>query len=165
VLTLLESEGVNGGMIEDVLCQKFLQGKEYIDDQVSRNGDHKTTMVWVYEKKQVSGADFVYFSDTRNPPYARAVLDAIGFKNGVSHGEIIMTEDGPCLVEMNCRVQGGNGIWRPLCKALTGGYDQVDAAADACVDTGAFGSLQTNPRVRCDRLDVLSNLCRSMKGW
>ena len=29
-----------------VLLQEYLQGKEYIVDHVSRDGVHKTTMVW-----------------------------------------------------------------------------------------------------------------------
>ena len=34
-----------------VLCQEFLKGKEYVIDQVSREGVHKTMMVWVYDKR------------------------------------------------------------------------------------------------------------------
>jgi len=51
----------------------------------------------------------------------------------------------PCLVEMNCRSHGGDGIWRPLCKALTGGYDQVNASVDAYVDKEAFSRLPDKP--------------------
>jgi len=36
-------------------------------------------------------------------PYARGVLDVLGVKNGPSHGEVILTPTGPCLVEMNVR--------------------------------------------------------------
>jgi len=113
VTSLLGSEMVNGGYCDQVLCQEFLQGREYVVDHVSRDGVHKTVMVWVYDKRPVNGGDFVYFGDIPvDPesveaqqliPYTRAILDAIGVKNGPSHGEIIMTADGPCLVEMNCR--------------------------------------------------------------
>eukprot|EP00980_Cylindrotheca_fusiformis_P025882 scaffold14791_cov66-Cylindrotheca_fusiformis.AAC.1 len=64
-------------------------------------------MVWVYDKRNANGASFVYFgdipfeSDTPEAkaliPYARNVLDALGVKYGPSHGEFIMTADGPCL--------------------------------------------------------------------
>jgi len=101
---LLGSEMVNGGACEEILCQEFLQGKEYVVDHVSRDGVHKTVMVWVYDKRPVNGASFVYFGDIPvdpgSPesqlliPYVRGVLDAIGVRNGPSHGEVIMTADG-----------------------------------------------------------------------
>jgi len=152
---LMNSQMVNGGECPAVLCQEFLQGKEYVVDQVSRDGVHKTTMVWVYDKRRANGAAFVYFGcvpvDSESPqakiliPYVRGVLDAIGFKNGPSHGEVIMTEDGPCLVEMNCRAHGGDGNWRPLCRALTGGYSQVEVTADALLDKDSFYKIPDKP--------------------
>lgn len=141
---LMNSQMVNGGEVPAVLCQEFLQGKEYVVDHVSRDGVHKTAMVWVYDKRPANGSAFVYYGCVPVPidspqaqmiiPYVRSVLDALGFKNGPSHGEVIVTKDGPCLVEMNCRARGGDGNWRSLAKALTGGYSQVEAAVDAYVD-------------------------------
>ena len=74
---------------------------------------HKTTAVWVYDKRPANGAAFVYFGmlpvDAASLEakllikYTNQVLDALGMKNGASHGEVIMTSAGPCLVEMNCR--------------------------------------------------------------
>jgi biotin carboxylase len=152
---LMESQMVNGGGCPSVLCQEFLKGKEYVVDHVSRDGIHKTMMVWVYDKREVNGAAFVYFGCSAVPSdspeakilisYVRAVLDAIGINNGPSHGEVIITEDGPCLVEMNCRARGGDGNWRPLCKALNGGYSQVEASADAYLDDFQFSRLPDKP--------------------
>lgn len=78
-------------------------------------------------------------------PYTRKVLDALGIKNGPSHGEIMMTKDGPCLVEMNCRAHGGDGNWRPLCVALNGGYSQVEATVDAYLDKRQFSTYPDKP--------------------
>jgi len=152
---LNEHEMVNGGECDEVLCQEFLKGKEYVVDQVSRDGIHKTVMVWVYDKRPVNGASFVYFGDIPVDseseeakmiiPYARGVLDALGCANGPSHGEIIITDDGPCLVEMNCRAHGGDGIWQPLCRGLTGGYNQIDATVDAYLDKKRFDLLPNKP--------------------
>jgi len=47
VANLLGSEMVNGGYCEEVLCQEYLKGNEYVVDHVSRDGVHKTVMVWV----------------------------------------------------------------------------------------------------------------------
>ena len=48
---LMTSQMVNGGECPAVLCQEFLKGKEYVIDHVSRDGIHKTMMVWVYDKR------------------------------------------------------------------------------------------------------------------
>ena len=146
---------VNGGYCEEVLCQEFLKGTEYVVDQVSREGIHKTVMLWKYDKRPVNGAAFVYFGDipvdseTEEAkvliPYARGVLDALGCANGPSHAEVIITKDGPCLVEMNCRAHGGDGIWQPLCRALTGGYNQINASVDAYLDEEKFHLLPDKP--------------------
>lgn len=58
---LMKSQMVNGGDCPAVLCQEFLQGKEYVVDHVSRDGVHKTMMVWVYDKRPANGAAFVYY--------------------------------------------------------------------------------------------------------
>lgn len=154
-LTTTHQRVNGGGACEEVLCQEFLKGKEYVVDHVSRDGIHKCVMVWVYDKRPVNGASFVYFGDIpldseseeakQLIPYARGVLDALGVKNGPSHGEIIMTEDGPCLVEMNCRAHGGDAIWQPLCTALTGGYCQIDASVDAYLNKEKFLALPDKP--------------------
>ena len=78
-------------------------------------------------------------------PYTQGVLDVLGVKNGPSHGEVIMTPTGPCLVEMNCRANGGDGTWGPLCRALTGGYSQIEASADAYLEKQTFHSLPEIP--------------------
>jgi biotin carboxylase len=39
--------------------------------------------------------------------YAEAVLDALELSNGVFHVEMILSEDGPVLVEVNPRISGG----------------------------------------------------------
>jgi len=134
-----------------VLCQEFLRGKEYVIDHVSVDGVHKTVMIWEYDKREVNGAAFVYHgmlpvsSDSPEAklliPYIRQVLDALKIKNGPTHGEAMMTPDGPCLVEMNCRAHGGDGSFVPLARALTGGYSQVDAAADSFLDIDKFNKL------------------------
>jgi biotin carboxylase len=138
-----------------VLVQEYLRGKEYVCDHVSRDGVHKTVMVWVYDKRACNGADFVYFGMVPVPAeseigrtvidYTRGVLDALGIRNGATHGEVMMTPDGPCLVEMNSRLHGGDGHWAPLARSLTGGYSQVDADIDAFLDEEAFEAMPDAP--------------------
>jgi hypothetical protein len=78
--------------------------------------------------------------------YCNNVLDALQIKNGPGHAEIILTPSGPyCLVEMNCHAHGGDGNWRSMAQALTGGYSQVEGTVDAYLDKKAFSMLPCIP--------------------
>lgn len=39
-----------------VVVQEYLEGKEYVVDTVSRDGVHKCSAIWVYDKRAVNGA-------------------------------------------------------------------------------------------------------------
>jgi len=152
---LMKAQKMFGISQPGVLCQEFLRGREYVVDHVSRDGEHKTTMLWVYDKRPANGSNYVYFGLIPVPadsddakliiPYVRKCLDATGIQNGPSHAEVMVDADGPCLVEMNCRAHGGDGIWAPLTRALTGGYTQIDVAVDAYLDKSNFMKLPERP--------------------
>jgi hypothetical protein len=57
----------------------------------------------------------------------------------------MMTSEGLCLVEINWRAHGWNGIWITLARALTGGYCQIDMTADALLNLEAFYSIPDKP--------------------
>jgi len=144
---LMDSQRKVGSQGAAVLVQEFLRGREYVVDHVSRDGVHKAMMVWTYDKRPTNDAEFVYYgmvpveadSETARMliDYTRRVLDALKVRNGPTHGEVMMTEDGPCLVEMNCRCAGCDGALAPVQDALTG-YSQVSVALDAFLDAKAF---------------------------
>ena len=90
--------------------------------------------------------------------YTRCALDAIHFKNGPSHSKIMMTAQGPCLVEINCRCHGGNGAWMPLASALTGGYNQVVNAVGALLL--ASGSERPRPWRRSPQASTATSTTR-----
>merc|ERR1712176_1556920 len=147
---LMESQRKVGAQGAAVLCQEFLRGTEYVVDHVSRNGVHKTVMVWRYDKRPTNGGAFVYWGmipvDSQSEeakiliPYTRGVLDALGLNNGPTHGEVMMTPEGPCLVEMNCRSTGGDGAWVPLAEMLCG-YAQPAVALDSHLHPARFESI------------------------
>lgn len=152
---LMNSQRAVGSQNAAVLCQEFLCGTEYVVDHVSRDGVHKTVMVWQYDKRPCNGSQFVYYGmvpvsadseiATQLIKYTRGVLNALGLRNGPSHGEVMVTKDGLCLVEMNCRCHGGDGSFVPLAAALTGGYTQVDVALHSFVDEERFNSTPDVP--------------------
>jgi len=151
---LMNSQRKCGSQGAAVLLQEYLKGKEYIVDCVSRDGHHKTTLVWVYDRRPANGAGFVNFGQHCVPSddpvaaqliaYTVGCLDALRITNGATHTEVMMTETGPCLVEVNSRCHGAAGAWMPLARALTG-YTQVDACVDAFLDGEAFDRLPDVP--------------------
>ena len=151
---LMTSQRKCGAQGAAVLLQEYLKGTEYIVDHVSRDGVHKTTMVWVYDRRPANGAGFVCFGQQCVLPdspvaqqliaYTRGCLDALRITNGATHTEVMMTETGPCLVEVNSRCHGAAGSWMPLARAMAG-YTQVDACVDAFLDAKAFNGLPDVP--------------------
>jgi hypothetical protein len=69
--------------------------------------------------------------------YELRVLDALHIRNGASHGEVIMTPTGPCLVEVGARPHGGEGTFMPMADACWG-FNQVGALADSVISDAAF---------------------------
>jgi hypothetical protein len=151
---LMTSQRKCGAQGAAVLLQEFLRGKEYIVDHVSRDAVHKTTLVWVYDRRAANGGDFVNFGQKCVPAdepvarqiiaYTRDVLNALNVTNGATHTEIMMTPTGPCLVEVNSRCHGCAGSWMPLAQAMTG-YTQVKVCVDAFMDGDAFDRLPDVP--------------------
>jgi biotin carboxylase len=127
------------GTHETVLVQEFLVGYEYAVDVVSRNGQHKVAAVWRYDKRPANGASFCYFQtelvDCDTDANVQAVcnfaidaLKALGVKWGLSHNEMIVTDQGPTLVEVNCRQHNMDFV--PLTMTCIG-YNALDMTLEA----------------------------------
>lgn len=97
-----------------VLIQSYLSGHEFIIDSVSLNGEHYLTSIWSVVRDNGPSPFLDYMETvihtlpeyTEIREYAIATLNALGVRNGPSHLEIILTENGPTLVELNCRLHG-----------------------------------------------------------
>lgn len=61
---------------------------------------------------------FIFHTTFISKRVSQGCLDALRVTNGATHTEVMMTEDGPCLVEVNSRCHGANGAWMPLVQAL-----------------------------------------------
>lgn len=99
------------------LVQDYLVGHEYIVNCVSVGGVHKVSDIWTSDKTLTAdGVPFYNFQDAvipREAPeglteYARAVLDAVGIRNGAAHLEIMITAGGPVLIEVGARLMGSS---------------------------------------------------------
>jgi len=121
-----------------VLVQEFAAGTEYALDIISKAGEHKCAALWRYDKRFVNGSPFVYFAteiiDADTPigqaiyEYAKKSLNALGVRWGISHNEFIVDEDGPRLVEVNCRQHNTDFV--PLTTACLG-YNALDMLLSA----------------------------------
>ena len=100
-----------------VLVQEFADGIEYLIDSYSVDGRHGLVDVCRYTKFRrgdlIGIYDLVDFVEPDHPvvhelwPYVRRVLDAVGIRNGCGHTEVIVTRDGPRLIEVASRPAGG----------------------------------------------------------
>ncbi|MFF8940354.1 ATP-grasp domain-containing protein [Streptomyces paradoxus] len=100
---------------DQVLIQSFLRGEEYMVDSVSYGGRRYCTGVWQYHK-QLRGVHRVYDQETLCAPesspvpelvaYMDQVLAALGIQYGPVHAEVIVTAEGPTLVEIGARLSG-----------------------------------------------------------
>jgi biotin carboxylase len=100
----------------EVLIQSYLEGTEYIVDTVSSDGHRFASGVWEYEKSLLPSGSRIYDKDILVDPgdpvvpelisYVDEVLDALNIRWGPAHSEVIMTPDGPTLVEIGARLNG-----------------------------------------------------------
>jgi biotin carboxylase len=113
--TILGTEMLWGEANLEVLAQSYLDGTEYVVDMVSWQDRRYTCGVWEYRKRQV-GVHNIYdyevllpASDSRVPEligYVDSALRALGIEYGPTHAEVILTADGPALVEVGARTAG-----------------------------------------------------------
>ena len=116
VTKLLGRANVTGLVNEEVVVQRRLYGTEYVVNTFSYGGRHTVTDLCRYRKVSNAG-HFAVYQDVEFLPlegpghselitYARDALDALGFRFGPAHTEIMLTPDGPRLVEVNARLAG-----------------------------------------------------------
>ena len=81
---------------------------------VSRDGVHKVVAIWAYDRRPVNGAGFVCFGQRlltmqddihceELVAYQKKVVDALGIRNGPTHGEVKWFKGEPVLVEVGAR--------------------------------------------------------------
>lgn len=112
---ILGTETLWGEANREVLIQAYLDGIEYVVDMVSWQGRRYTCGVWQYTKRLV-GVHNLYDYEIALPPedsrvpelidYVDSALRALGIEYGPTHAEVIITEDGPTLVEVGARTAG-----------------------------------------------------------
>ncbi len=128
-----------GESISELLLQERIIGEEYIVNTVSNNGVHRVTLIWKYNKVRTPDGSILYdtaetvnnlnIGEAKMVEYAYQVADAIGIEYGPVHGEYMVDDNGPVLIEVNCRPCGGNMSAKFLDKIA--GHHETDAILDS----------------------------------
>ena len=138
--------GVYGNELNELVIQERINGQEYVVDTVSCNGIHRVTMIWKYNKIETAEGGNIYdYDETVNElgigeselvEYAYDVADALGVKYGPVHGEYMVDENGPVLIEVNCRPHGGS-LDRKFMDFISGQHE-TDSALDSYLNPEKF---------------------------
>lgn len=136
------AENMFGEAENRLLLQERIFGEEYIVNTISRKGIPALISVFRYYKKQMPSGSIVYKGlevvselgqkETELVEYAFKTVRALGITDGPVHGEYMIDENGPVLIEANCRVMGGSVPPGFLDKAF--GYHETDVILDSMLD-------------------------------
>ena len=123
-----------GVLAEEVLVQEHMTGTEYAIDTVSHHGKHSITDIIKYRRIPYGEGIAVYDSvewlpyDTNELgeliEYGLGALDAVGLTEWAAHTEIMMTPNGPRLLEVNARLAGAGN---PAVTEIASGGEPGDA--------------------------------------
>jgi biotin carboxylase len=141
-----------GARNDAVLAQVYLSGTEYVVNTVSRDGRHRVTDVWRYAKISANGvSDRVSGALSVGPEepvradlvdYTLQVLDTLGVRHGPAHAEVMLTPQGPCLVEVGARLCGADTA---AYATLSAGESQVEWTVDAYLHPDRFLARSDRP--------------------
>ncbi|MEU5302601.1 ATP-grasp domain-containing protein [Streptomyces noursei] len=102
---------------DSILIQEFASGTEFVVDTYSVDGQMGLVAVVQYSKSTRGNRIGVYDAEDYLLPsdplvgvlesYTRQVADAVGIRTGCTHTEIMLTDDGPRLIEIAARLDGG----------------------------------------------------------
>jgi biotin carboxylase len=128
-----------------VVAQEYLLGVEHYVNTVSLDGIHHVTDIHSTRHLNVNGVRDLLGGSHLLPrhgleqdqlvDYTRAVLDALGVRNGPAHTELKLTAQGPRLVETAARICGAD---LPILVDAAIGESQLAWTVDAYVDPDRF---------------------------
>ncbi|WP_175411362.1 ATP-grasp domain-containing protein [Streptomyces sp. TRM64462] len=127
------------------VVQKFLFGTEYMVNTVAVDGVHKVSDIWLSAKTPgPTGAPLYAYqqplpvTDPRVDvltDYVIPAVTALGITNGAAHSEVMLTPDGPVLIETGARLMGA---LPPDLIERHSGTSHVELLALALTDPAAF---------------------------
>ena len=186
------AENMFGESENRLLLQERIFGQEYIVNTISRNGIPALTSVLRYFKKRLPSGAIIYRGietvtelddkETELVEYAFKAVRALGIIDGPVHGEYMIDEKGPVLIEVNCRVMGGSAPMGFLDRVF--GHHETDVVLDCMLDSDYHTKFMQKPYhplrkgyvkdFYCDRdkrisssgiIPILLNMKSYYSGW
>ena len=134
---IIANNTIYGTESSQVLIQEFLSGTEYVVNLVSSEGKHHLLEIRKYHKQTFNGRHIYDYEELLDfdgelqkilVSYAKDVASALGIKYGPSHIEIIVTSEGPKLVELASRISGATNT---EVSNIALGYNVIDLTIDS----------------------------------
>lgn len=134
----------------EVLVQSYLDGQEYVVnsinciDPASGKPYHFVNDIWLCKKQEFHGhriydyerlLSFDGEAQRKLVAYINNVLEALEINYGPSHAEVMLTADGPILVEVASRFSGGTN---PGMSMMCVGYNPLELAVLSFTDPKKF---------------------------
>ncbi|BBM82124.1 ATP-grasp domain-containing protein [Candidatus Uabimicrobium amorphum] len=138
---LANPSNLTGELNESAVIQELAVGPEFSVGTVSANGKHYLAHLIKYNKIAFNGRETIYDHVEFVPfteetygeifDFAKAALEALGVFWGASHNEVMLTKDGPRLIESVPRMTGGPVVG--FAREATGS-SQADKLVEAYLD-------------------------------
>lgn len=162
-----------GRRLDKMLIQEMIDGTEYVVNTVSCEGKVRLTSVFRYYKTVTrSGGKIYRYVESINSltmenyelvQYAYRTAEAIGIRYGAVHGEYMVDDNGPVLIEINCRPMGGS---KPADYInLLNGQHESDSHLDSYLFPDRFASEIEKPYRTVQKLvelDLSSNIAKHL---
>ena len=136
-------EMVNFDPIDYYLVQEYVTGIEIIIDACSYKGIHTFSHVFTYQKNLINGIPVYRTIETLDDitlvnkaiDFAKKVLTACEYENGLSHIELFYTDKGEFrLIELNPRISGASGLPNMMAEAV--GFKSQDTLLTEWLTSG-----------------------------
>ncbi|MEX3672371.1 ATP-grasp domain-containing protein [Paraburkholderia phenoliruptrix] len=135
---------VTGVVNTEFVIQERLQGEELMVNSVSCEGDHFITDMWIGVgglEDRISTDEYAELVMRRTEIFEKVeryvldTLDALGIRNGAAHCEVMLTVNGPRLIECGARLSGAQ-LFAAVEEAQ--GYSQLSVTVETVLNPRQF---------------------------
>lgn len=162
---------VKNSYSKDIVVEEFMEGKEVSVETLSFNG--KCNVIQITDKRTTGSPNFVELGHNEPSLLPKDTIDkikdlairankAVGIKEGPSHTEIMVTEEGPKVVEIGARL-GGDNISSYLVPLSTG-VDLVKASIEIAIGNSPKIENTLNKASAITYIESKKGIIKDIKG-
>ncbi|SFN35946.1 ATP-grasp domain-containing protein [Xenorhabdus japonica] len=130
---ILGKKNILGKINKEILAQEFIDGTQYFINTLTWEGKTFISDIWEQVRTREKNSAYIFegmhlcdgniAEKSGIKKYIYDVLNEFGLYYGAAHNEIIMTQEGPVLIESNARLMGASISNEAFHEAL--GYTQA----------------------------------------